>query len=149
MWTEISITGDHCLASFGNPRDAKQWHLGQIFLSTPYTHERYLYSHDMDAAWSGVSNKVRSKPRVPNNDPRDRFFYPHPTPMNDSHDMDAAWSGGSNKVRSKPRDAERWPSGQIFLSTPYTHEWYLYSHDMDAAWSGVSNKVWSPDKVAL
>ena len=44
VWIEKSVTRDHCSASLGKPRDADQWPSWQIFLSTPYTHERYLYS---------------------------------------------------------------------------------------------------------
>ena len=43
VWIEKSVTRDHCPASLGKPRDADQWPSWQIFLSTPYTHERYLY----------------------------------------------------------------------------------------------------------
>ena len=42
VWIEKSVTQDHCSASLGKPRDADQWPSWQIFLSTPYTHERYL-----------------------------------------------------------------------------------------------------------
>ena len=42
VWIEKSVTRDHCSASLGKPRDADQWPSWQIFLSTPYTHERYL-----------------------------------------------------------------------------------------------------------
>ena len=43
-WIEKSVTRDHCSASLGKPRDADQWPSWQIFLSTPYTHARYLLS---------------------------------------------------------------------------------------------------------
>ena len=45
VWIEKSVTRDHCSASRGLPRDADQWPSWQILLSTPYTHERYLYYH--------------------------------------------------------------------------------------------------------
>ena len=42
LWIEKSVTRDHCSASLGKPRDADQWPSWQIFLSTPYTYDRYL-----------------------------------------------------------------------------------------------------------
>ena len=36
MWIEKSVPWDHCLASLSKAD-------GQIFLSTPHTHERFLY----------------------------------------------------------------------------------------------------------
>ena len=33
---------DHCLASLGKPRDARQWSSGQIFLSTLLTNDKSL-----------------------------------------------------------------------------------------------------------
>ena len=39
VWIEKSVTRDHCSESLGKPRDADR----QIFLSTRYTHERYLF----------------------------------------------------------------------------------------------------------
>ena len=29
---------------FGKPCDARQWPSGQVFLSTPHTHDRFLYT---------------------------------------------------------------------------------------------------------
>ena len=53
VWIEKSVTRDHCSASLGKPRDADQWPWWQIFLSTPYTHERYLYAKPEDiVTWS-------------------------------------------------------------------------------------------------
>ena len=40
---EKSAPRDHSLASLGKPRDVRQWPSGQIFLSAPHTHNRYLY----------------------------------------------------------------------------------------------------------
>ena len=49
---EKAVTRDHCSALLGKPRDAGQWLSWQIFLSTPYTHEWYLYSCIPDKAIS-------------------------------------------------------------------------------------------------
>ena len=39
---EKSVPPDHHLSSFGKPRDANRWSLGQIFLSHPHTHDGFL-----------------------------------------------------------------------------------------------------------
>ena len=39
---EKSIPRDHRLSSLGKPRDANWWSSGQIFLSYPHTHDRFL-----------------------------------------------------------------------------------------------------------
>ena len=54
VWIEKPITRDHSLTSLGKPCDADQWPLWQIFLSTPYTHERYLRSHLRTYTYSHV-----------------------------------------------------------------------------------------------
>ena len=40
-----SVPQDHSLTWLGKPRDARQLTSGRIFLSTPHTHDRFLYSH--------------------------------------------------------------------------------------------------------
>ena len=67
VWIEKSVTRDHCSASLGKPRDADQWPSWQIFLSTPYTHERYLYSSTAKSranSISEVSNSVSDQVTV-------------------------------------------------------------------------------------
>ena len=58
VWIEKSVTRDHCSASLSKPRDADQWPSWQIFLSTTYTHERYLFSHSY--RWSPEKGNKRS-----------------------------------------------------------------------------------------
>ena len=41
---EKSVPQDHRSSSLSKPRDAKQRSSGQIFLSYPHTHDRFLYS---------------------------------------------------------------------------------------------------------
>ena len=41
---EKSVPQDHHLSSLRKPRDAKRWSSGQIFLSHPHTHDRFLHS---------------------------------------------------------------------------------------------------------
>ena len=41
---EKSVPRDHHLSSLGKPLDAKRRSSGQILLSYPHTHDRYLYS---------------------------------------------------------------------------------------------------------
>ena len=40
---EKSVPRDHRMSSLGKPRDAKQRSSGQIFLSYPHSHDRFLY----------------------------------------------------------------------------------------------------------
>ena len=39
---ENPVPRDHCLASLGKLRDARQWSSGRIFLSTPHTTDRFF-----------------------------------------------------------------------------------------------------------
>ena len=41
---ENPFSWHHRLSSLDKSRDAKQWSLGQTFLSRPYSHDRFLYS---------------------------------------------------------------------------------------------------------
>ena len=40
---ENHVPRDHSLSSLGKSCDAKRWSSGQIFLSYPHTHDRFLY----------------------------------------------------------------------------------------------------------
>ena len=53
---EKSVPRDHSLASLGEPRDARQWSLGRIFLSTPHTNDRSLYSEPGSIEWDIITN---------------------------------------------------------------------------------------------
>ena len=62
VWIEKSVSQDHCPASFGKPGDADQWPSWQIFLSTSYTHERYLLSQILicfNGTWCWSSHEIR------------------------------------------------------------------------------------------
>ena len=48
---EKSIPLDHCLSSLCKPLGAKKWSSGQIFISYPHTHDRFIYSAGLSESW--------------------------------------------------------------------------------------------------
>ena len=63
VWTEIPFSQDHCLASLGNPCEAKQWPLRWKFLFVPHSHERYLQSLSV-TVWNSSASACLSHPRI-------------------------------------------------------------------------------------